>query len=97
LNLSIKAVPVDLAARLRARAARNHRSLQRELMAIIEVAAGLAEAPLVAVPGAGVERASSQGNQSIDEVLEWIRERVPESSGDAPRAVDIVRAARDMR
>ena len=38
VNLSIKGVPGDLAERLRARAARNHRSLQRELMAIIEAA-----------------------------------------------------------
>ena len=39
VNLSIKGVPDDLAERLRQRAARNHRSLQGELMAIIEQAA----------------------------------------------------------
>lgn len=38
-NLSIKDVPEDLAEFLRQRAARNHRSLQGELMAIIEAAA----------------------------------------------------------
>lgn len=38
-NLSIKDVPEDLAEILRQRAARNHRSLQGELMAIIEAAA----------------------------------------------------------
>ena len=38
VNLSIKSVPEALAARLRARAERNHRSLQGELMAIIEAA-----------------------------------------------------------
>lgn len=37
-NLSIKDVPEELAAKLRARAAKNHRSLQGELMAIIEAA-----------------------------------------------------------
>ena len=37
-NLSVKDVPDDLAERLRQRAARNHRSLQGELMAIIEQA-----------------------------------------------------------
>lgn len=36
VNLSIKNVPVELNARLKARAARNHRSLQGELMAILE-------------------------------------------------------------
>lgn len=37
-NFSIKAIPDDLADRLRQRAERNHRSLQRELMAIVEAA-----------------------------------------------------------
>ncbi len=39
-NLSIKNAPDDVVRRLRLRAARNHRSLQGELMAIIETAAG---------------------------------------------------------
>ena len=38
VTLSIKNVPVDLAERLRTRAARNHRSLQGELMAILDEA-----------------------------------------------------------
>lgn len=36
VNLSIKNVPDELAQRLRERARRHHRSLQGELMAIIE-------------------------------------------------------------
>jgi plasmid stability protein len=39
VNLSIKNAPDDVVRRLRERAARNHRSLQGELMAIIEEAA----------------------------------------------------------
>ena len=39
VNLSIKECPTPLADRLRLRAERNHRSLQGELMAIIERAA----------------------------------------------------------
>ncbi|HEX4943320.1 MAG TPA: Arc family DNA-binding protein [Usitatibacteraceae bacterium] len=39
VNLSVKNVPEALAAMLRARAERNHRSLQGELMAILEAAA----------------------------------------------------------
>ncbi len=39
VSLSIKDVPEALAERLRQRAARHHRSLQRELMAIVEAAA----------------------------------------------------------
>ena len=39
VTLSVKNVPEKLAERLRQRAARNHRSLQGELMAILEEAA----------------------------------------------------------
>ena len=38
VTLSVKNVPADLARRLRQRAARNHRSLQGELLAILEEA-----------------------------------------------------------
>lgn len=38
-TLSIKNVPDDVARRLRERAARHHRSLQGELLAIVEAAA----------------------------------------------------------
>lgn len=38
VTLSVKNVPVDLAKRLKARAERNHRSLQGELHAILEQA-----------------------------------------------------------
>jgi plasmid stability protein len=38
VTLSVKNVPVDLARRLRERAARNHRSLQGELRAILDQA-----------------------------------------------------------
>jgi plasmid stability protein len=38
MNLSIKNVPDDVVQRLRERAARHHRSLQGELLAIIEEA-----------------------------------------------------------
>lgn len=40
VNLSVKNVPDDVAERLRARAKRNHRSLQGELLSILEEAAG---------------------------------------------------------
>lgn len=97
VNLSIKGVPVDLAERLRARAARNHRSLQRELMAIIEAAAHSADTS-PALSSAGVfRRKPREATRSIDEVIDWIRERVPEPPADAPLGVDIIRAARDGR
>ncbi len=39
VNLSVKNVPEEIAQRLRERAERNRRSLQRELMVILEEAA----------------------------------------------------------
>ena len=56
VSLSIKDVPEALAERLRVRASRNHRSLQRELMAIVEAAAA---GPDVQVPHARALIASS--------------------------------------
>ncbi len=44
LNLSIKGVPVQLVERLRRRAERHHRSLQGELMTILEEALGASPA-----------------------------------------------------
>jgi len=49
-NLSIKDVPEALAEQLRQRAARNHRSLQGELMALLEVAAGEATSTFLREP-----------------------------------------------
>jgi antitoxin FitA len=43
VNLSIKNAPEDVVDRLRARAARHHRSLQGELLAIVEEAVRLPE------------------------------------------------------
>lgn len=43
VNLSIKSVPDVIADRLRARAVRHHRSLQGELMAILEESLGHAQ------------------------------------------------------
>ncbi len=40
VNLSVKNVPDDIVESLRARAKRNHRSLQGELMCILEEATG---------------------------------------------------------
>ena len=63
VSLSIKGVPADLAARLRQRAARNHRSLQRELMALLEAAAAVH--PLPAIANAGVPSALQAGADDL--------------------------------
>lgn len=72
VDFSIKQVPDAVAERLRARAERNHRSLQGELRSILEEAAD-AQSPLDA---RGLfERASSRGHvRTGQSVVEMIRE-----------------------
>jgi antitoxin FitA len=97
VNLSIKEVPDEVAERLRQRAARNHRSLQGELMAIVEQAA-VEPVPAARVPGLG--RSWVHGWKTMDQL---VAER--EASGwkphpslaKAPLAVDIIRADRDRQ
>lgn len=55
LNLSIKNVPDDVAERLRQRAARNRRSLQGELLAIVETAS----------------LSSGRSVATVDDLYEW--------------------------
>lgn len=104
LNLSIKDVPEDLAERLRQRAARNHRSLQGELMAIIEQAARAdAAAPRDAPARGGASggtRSWTQGWKTIEQLVaerEAAGWRPDPSLARAPLGVDIVRADRDSR
>lgn len=70
VNLSIKDVPDDLAGVLRERAQQNHRSLQGELMAIIEAASR--ERPFKAVELWQAARAVGLGTPN--ESTRWIRE-----------------------
>ena len=99
INLSIKSVPEALAERLRARAERNHRSLQGELMVIIERAAaddGSADSVLGPAP---VRRLVSErrGFKSIEQIAAEHLARYPEPFTHVPRAVDIIREDRDSR
>jgi plasmid stability protein len=70
VNLSVKNVPDDLAKRLRERAARAHRSLQGELMAILEEAAR-AHAELSPVDV--LDRVRSLGVKTGEEAVEVVR------------------------
>jgi len=107
-NLSIKDVPAHVAQRLRERAARNHRSLQGELMALItraaldEAGAGAAESPQAAVrsaaPGpSAVPGAPPTQAKTIEQIAAEHRERWPQPFASGPFAVDIIRADRDAR
>lgn len=94
VNLSIKAVPDAVAARLRQRAERNHRSLQGELMAIIERAA--AEVDAAAAPAA-LAQGLRRGTKTVEQIAAEHRKRQPRPVARGPLAVDIVRADRDSR
>jgi plasmid stability protein len=106
-NISIKDVPETWAQALRQRAARNHRSLQGELMAIIEQAA-LAEQESPATPagrpsgtvvgfdGRGLP-IIRQGWKTIEQIAGEHRKRFPEPIQGGPLAVDIIREDRDSR
>jgi len=97
VNLSIKSVPEALAQRLRERAARNRRSLQRELLSIIEEAAYAEDAPQ---PVGRLFRGAAghvESPKSIDEIVESLRARFPDPRPDLPLGVDILRSDRDSR
>ncbi len=71
VNLSVKKVPDDVAQRLRARAKRNHRSLQGELLAILEEAAGPARTVTISEV---LEHGRRMGLSTPDESVQMIRE-----------------------
>ncbi len=97
VNLSIKDVPDALADRLRARAQRHHRSLQGELMAIIEQAAAEEPELRTASQGQPVVDMFPRGKKTIEQIAAAHRVRFPEPIRDGPMAVDIIRAERDSR
>ncbi len=101
LNLSIKGVPESLAERLRARAERNHRSLQGELMAIIERAAAgedtMATTPMPPTVTARHLVSERRGTRTIEEIAAEHLARYPKPFAGVPRAVDIIRQDRDSR
>jgi antitoxin FitA len=71
VNLSIKNAPDEIVVKLKARAARNHRSLQGELMAIVTAAA---EDQPAATLGEISERVRRLDFDSPDEAVEIVRQ-----------------------
>jgi plasmid stability protein len=108
-TLSIKDVPEAWAEALRQRAARNHRSLQGELMALVEKAVG--DSPPIPIssgaPGASIGQVSGldrfgdpvirRGNKTVEETAAEHRKRFPKPIVGIALAVDIVRSDRDSR
>jgi plasmid stability protein len=91
VNLSIKNVPDALAESLRARAERNHRSLQGELMSLLEEAAGRSQpdrveaAPVQYGPQSLQKNAPAPASADTGRLLERLRAIAGERGVDAAR------------
>jgi plasmid stability protein len=104
-NLSIKDVPEHWAAVLRARASRHHRSLQGELMSILEQAVygevatsgGLAGKAATVSRGLPSGQVVRQGWKTVEQVAEELRRVYPEPLADQTSSIDLVRGDRDNR
>ena len=106
-NLSIKDVPESWAEALRQRAARNHRSLQGELMAIVEQAVEGASFPAQQDAARGSPRIvgyDSTGHpigrvgwKSVAQVAADLRAKYPNGVGSQISSIDIIRQDRDSR
>jgi plasmid stability protein len=90
VNLSIKNVPDSLARALRERAAAHRRSLQGELMRILEEAAGLPDAG----GAADAPRQPSPRRLSVDDLMAFARDLLPAGT---PSSVELIRDERDAR
>ena len=86
VNLSVKNVPDELAERLRRRAASNRRSLQRELLSILESAAGYSE------PRAAQAAEVPRDTLTIEELAELTFKLFPRGTASS---VDYIRRLRD--
>jgi antitoxin FitA len=96
-NLSIKNVPEEVLDQLRQRAARHHRSIQGELMALLSAALESrsgGEAPLEPLEIPTMRRS---GTRRIEEIAAEHRHRVKKPRRRGPLAVDLIRADRDGR
>jgi plasmid stability protein len=106
-HFSIKDVPESWAEELRQRAARNHRSLQGELMAILEHSLGHAR-DTASSPGdaagtriVGFDKRGwpivRQGTKTPEQVFDEMRKKGLKPVPGQPLAVDILRRDRDSR
>jgi plasmid stability protein len=103
-NLSIKDVPEAWAEALRQRAARNHRSLQGELMAILEgaLAQDVGAVPPGRMAGGVVGQAlpaagARQAWKTVEQVAAELRARFPQGLPSGPSSMELIRQDRDAR
>ena len=107
-TLSIKDVPEIWAEALRQRAARNHRSLQGELMAIVEQAISGGSPLAIEGPGergrpriVGYDSAAHPvvptGWKTVAQVAADLKAKFPDGVGKQISSIDIIRQDRDSR
>lgn len=99
-HFSIKDVPEATAGRLRERAARNHRSLQGELLAIIEAAANdnaISQTALQQRRETHTTERPQRATKSVEQIAAELRALFPQPVTGGQRSVDIVRELRDSR
>ena len=70
VSLSIKNVPDDVVGRLRDRAKRHRRSMQQEMIVILEEAVGARKLTIEE----GIKRIEALGLRTGDDATRWIRE-----------------------
>jgi plasmid stability protein len=96
-NLSIKNVPDQLLNRLRERAARHHRSIQGELMALLAAAVESPDTVPQQVSAQEAPPPRRSGTRRIEEIAAEHRARRKTPIAQGPLAVDVIRAERDAR
>lgn len=96
-HLSIKDVPPAWAEALRQRALQHHRSLQGELMAILEQALSTSPPPAAARGAAAPEPGLQQGRKTLAQVRQALQARYPQPIADQASSVALIREARDSR
>jgi plasmid stability protein len=97
-TLSIKNVPDSLLEKLRERAARNHRSIQGELMALLSATVEPDRARPAAESRGQVDiEMRRAGTRRIDEIAAEHRKRWRKPFAKGPLSVDLIRAERDAR
>lgn len=92
-NLSIKNVPENVVARLRAQAKSHHRSLQGELLDIVCRATD----DTTQTPDRNESSSEQSGWLTIEEVAAELNGSKRKPASASPLAVDIIRGERDTR
>lgn len=94
VSFSVKNIPEALAERLRVRAECNHRSLQGELLAILEAAANEVLPTRVE---SGQNSGQNRGSRSVEDTLQRLRTLFPTPAQGVVSSTSLIRQMRDGR